>query len=314
MGTLLLSSAPAASACPQLPEFVSDHPSLIDRYWAVEDEPPVDESTLQAAWRAEEQASTQAMRAWMGSLAAGLTALMALAMVAVALARLSATRRPLALTMLTRRPVPSVVVFSLLSPMVPPLVLMHAERDVMPSPVLLMAAAGAGLALSMLLARRRLAAQLRWAARGALAGHRDGALVLAEVEAKKLVMPPGARGRMPWFVADLAVGHDGEQGRVALSQAAVDEETATLLHRLACGAGGVGARLTVLGSVSRIPADASGADPLCREAPMQARRRCKRASVVRLSARRSSRRCPRASSPIACKSSAPSSAAYCACP
>jgi hypothetical protein len=277
---LLLAAAGAAGACPHMvsasaeppaePEQAS-FPSLIDRYWAAEADSNADEATLQAAYLAEEEASTEAMHVWMRSLAAGLVALVIMALVAVGLTRLSVARRPLAVTMLARRPVPSVVVFSLLSPMVPPLVLMHAERDVMPSPVLVMAAAGAALALSMFVSRRRLAAMVRWAVLGPLGRNRDGALVMAEVEAKKLVTPPGARGRMPWFVADLSVMHEGEAARVSLSQATVDERTARLLHRLASGSGGVGEKLTVIGCVARVPADAAGADPLCREAPTQPR-------------------------------------------
>src|SRR5262249_5612621 len=190
---------------------------------------------------------------------------------AVGLARLGNTRRPLALTVLSRRPVPAAVVLSLLSPVVPPLVLMHAEREILPSPVLLMASAAAALALSMLLARRRLAARLRYAAMGPLGGQSDGAVVLAEVEAKKLVAPPGARGRVPWFIADLAVDAGGEPARVALGQADVDEGAARVLSRLANGTPGGDGKLTVLGCTGRVPADAAAADPLCREAPMMAR-------------------------------------------
>ncbi|MGZ3443735.1 MAG: hypothetical protein ACXVDD_29645, partial [Polyangia bacterium] len=220
---------------------------------------------------AEEQATAQAMRAWMQSLASGLIALLTVALAAVGLARLGNARRPLAMTVLARRPVPAAVVLSLLSPVVPPLVLMHAEREILPSPVLLMASAGAALALSMLFARRRLAARLRWAVMGPLGGNGDGTLVLAEVEPKKLVAPPGARGRVPWFVADLAVAAEGENARIALAQADVDDRAARLLSRLANGGSIAGETLTVLGSAQRVPADAASADPLCREAPMMAR-------------------------------------------
>jgi hypothetical protein len=106
---------------------------------------------------------------------------------------------------------------------------------------------------------------------GPLAGIGDGALVLAEVEPKKLVAPPGARGRVPWFVADLAVASDGENARIALGQADVDDRAARLLSRLANGGNVAGETLTVLGSSMRVPADAASADPLCREAPMMAR-------------------------------------------
>ena len=80
---------------------------------------------------------------------------------------------------------------------------MHAEREILPSPVLLMASAGAALALSMLFARRRLAQRLRWAVDGPARRRSPTARSCsAEVEPKKLVAPPGARGRVPWFVAD----------------------------------------------------------------------------------------------------------------
>lgn len=231
----------------------------------------VDDATVEAAYLAEEQATASAMRAWMQSLASGLIALLTVALAAIGLARLANVRRPLAMTVLARRPVPAAVVLSLLSPVVPPLVLMHAEREILPSPVLLMAAAGAALALSMLLARRRLALRLRFASVGPLAGNEDGSLVLAEVEPKRLVAPPGARGRVPWFNADLSAACEGEPARVALAHADVDDKAARILSRLANGASVAGETITVLGAVTRVPADAASADPLCREAPMMAR-------------------------------------------
>lgn len=282
LGALLLSAAPAF-ACPT-PSFNESTPVRFAA-WTIpvaagDDEDGLsqatiaaveDDASLEAAYLAEEQATAQAMRVWMQSLASGLMALMCVALAAVGLARLGNARRPLAMTVLARRPVPAAVVLSLLSPVVPPLVLMHAEREILPSPVLLMAAAGAALALSMLFARRRLAARLRWATMGPLAGVTDGALVLAEVEPKKLIAPPGARGRVPWFVADLAVSAEGENARIALAHADVDERAARLLSRLANGGSVAGETLTVLGAAQRVPADAASADPLCREAPMMAR-------------------------------------------
>jgi hypothetical protein len=230
-----------------------------------------DDDAMEATYRAEEAATATAMHAWMQSLASGLLALLAVAVAGVGLARLGQMRRPLAMTVLARRPVPAAVILSLLSPVVPPLVLMHAEREILPSPVLLMASALAVMALSMLLARRRLAARLRWAAMGPLNGLEDGTLVLAEIEPKQLLPPPGARGRIPWFMADLSVRADGEIARVALAQADVDDRAARILSRLANGLGLAGETLTVFGAAVRVPADAASADPLCRSAPTQAR-------------------------------------------
>ncbi len=280
----LLAGAASASACPERAGFAVDGPPVRFAAWtipvdtaATDDElaadaiGPAEDDATQAAYVAEEQATATAMRAWMQSLASGLIALITVALAAVGLARLANARRPLAMTVLARRPVPAAVVLSLLSPVVPPLVLMHAEREILPSPVLLMASAGAALALSMLLGRRRLAARLRWAAMGPLAGNSDGTLVLAELEPKKRGAPPGARGRVPWFVADLAADAEGENARVALAQADVDDRAARVLSRLANGGCVAGETLTVLGAVSRVPADAAAADPLCREAPTMAR-------------------------------------------
>lgn len=277
LGALLLGAA-SANACPERIGPAQPAPVRLASWTVAVDDEAIGSATLvaeddalEAAYLAEEQATAAAMRAWMQSLASGLIALLTIALAAVGLARLGNARRPLALTVMSRRPVPAAVVLSLLSPVVPPLVLMHAEREILPSPVLLMASAGAALALSMLLARRRLAARLRWAVMGPLAANSDGTLVLAEVTPKKLVAPPGARGRVPWFVADLTVDSDGETARVALAQADVDDAAATVLSRLANG-GAVGDEtLTVLGSCQRVPADAASAAPLCRDAPMMAR-------------------------------------------
>jgi hypothetical protein len=281
LGALLFATAPA-TACPADRAGFTDAPAVRFASWTVPVDGvdplsddgiglPADDEAIEAAYLAEEQATAQAMRAWMQSLASGLIALLTVALAAVGLARLGSSRRPLAMTVLARRPVPAAVVLSLLSPIVPPLVLMHAEREILPSPVLLMASAGAALALSMLMARRRLATRLRWAVMGALTGHGDGTLVLTEVEPKKLVAPPGARGRVPWFVADLAASAAGESARVALGQADVDDGAARILSRLANGGAVTGETLTVLGATQRVPADAASADPLCREAPMMAR-------------------------------------------
>ncbi len=284
LGALLLTAAPALG-CPAERAAFAESTPIRFAAWTIpvaagDDDDGLSETTiaaveddasLEAAYLAEEQATAQAMRSWMQSLASGLIALLTVALAAVGPARLGNSRRPLSMTVLARRPVPAAVVLSLLSPVVPPLVLMHAEREILPSPVLLMASAGAALALSMLFARRRLAARLRWAVMGPLGGIGDGTLVLAEVEPKKLVAPPGARGRVPWFVADLAVAAEGENARIALGQADVDERAARLLSRLANGGTLQGETLTVLGATMRVPADAASADPLCREAPMMAR-------------------------------------------
>jgi hypothetical protein len=283
LGVLFLGAAPAY-ACPADRAGLPDTPPLRLTWTTTMDDedvgaeladdsivPGVDDAAVEAAYLAEEQATATAMRAWMQSLASGLIALLTVALAAIGLARLANSRRPLAMTVLARRPVPAAVVLSLLSPVVPPLVLMHAEREILPSPVLLMAFAGAALALSMLLGRRRVAARLRWAATGPLNANEDGALVLAEVNPKRLVAPPGARGRVPWFTADLAASAEGEPAGVALAQGDVDDAAARILARLANGAPLAGETLTVIGNVSRVPADAASADPLCREAPMMAR-------------------------------------------
>src|SRR5262249_23516140 len=63
-----------------------------------------DDDAVEAAYLAEEQATASAMRAWMQSLASGLLALLAVALAAIGLARLGNLRRPLPLTVLSRRP------------------------------------------------------------------------------------------------------------------------------------------------------------------------------------------------------------------
>lgn len=276
LGLLLFGAAPAF-ACPAAPDdaplrllwttTLGEEGTLLDA--------GVDSvhegAALRAAYAVQERATACALRAWMQSLASGFLALLTVALAAAGLLRLAHRRRSLASTALTRRPVPAAVVLSLLSPVVPPLVLMHAEREILPSPVLLLATAGAVLALAMLLGRRQLIERLRAAAKGPLRAQEEGALALAEVEPKQLLTPPGARGRVPWFEADLSVAAAGELARVGLTDAEVDDGTAHLLSRLANGGGAAGARLTVLGSLSRVPADAGSADPLCRQAPMMAR-------------------------------------------
>ncbi|MCU1276486.1 MAG: hypothetical protein JWM53_32, partial [bacterium] len=150
LGALLLSAAPA-SACPAEHAVLSASTPVRFAAWtipvAVDEDDQLAEATIAAAeddaaveasYLAEEQATATAMRAWMQSLASGLIALLTVALAAVGLARLGNARRPLAMTVLARRPVPAAVVLSLLSPIVPPLVLMHAEREILPSPVLLM--------------------------------------------------------------------------------------------------------------------------------------------------------------------------------
>jgi hypothetical protein len=278
LGVSLMGSPAVACPCDHAAAAVNDGCTFGLRLAAIEEPSRIsaaepssdDEAALEAAYVAEEQATAHAMRAWMQSLASGLIALFAVALAALGLARLGNLRRPLPMTILARRPVPAAVILSLLSPVVPPLVLMHAEREILPSPVLLMASACAALALSMLLARRRLATRLRWAVLGPLAGAEDGALVMAEIAPKKLVAPAGARGRVPWFLADLAATAEGEPARIALGQADVDERAARVLSKLANGLA-VDDKLTILGTAARVPADAAAADPLCREAPMQAR-------------------------------------------
>jgi hypothetical protein len=184
--------------------------------------------------------------------------------------RATLVRRPLGLEAQPRRNVPWPLFLSLLSPLVPPLLLLHAEPGLLPSPILFLALCGAAIAAMLLDERRRLAAELRWAA-VAVGVPPDGTVVVAEIEPKRLVVPPGQRERTPWFLADLGGTIDGKPARIALERAIVDREAIRVLRRLALGHTDPGARLTVVGPVSRAPADAEGADPLCRDAAVQLR-------------------------------------------
>ena len=129
LGALLLSAAPA-SACPTERAPFAEATPVRFAAWtipvAIDDDDDVlaadtiasadDDAATQAAYLAEQQSTAQAMRLWMQSLASGLIALLTIALAAVGLARLGNARRPLATTVLARRPVPAAVVLSLLVP------------------------------------------------------------------------------------------------------------------------------------------------------------------------------------------------------
>jgi hypothetical protein len=208
-------------------------------------------------------------RAWLRSLFGWLFALVSMALAAGALGRLRAARRTLPLAARPARPVPIVMLLSLVLPMLPQLVLMHADTQLLPSLLLLVAAAGVGTAGAMLAGRRQLTARLRWAVDGPLASLADGTLVAAEVEARKLALPAGYKGRAPWYRADLLATANGEPVRVALDGALVDARAAREIASVTF-AGPTGSKLTVLAATQRVPADAVSADPLSR-APTQPR-------------------------------------------
>ena len=166
-------------------------------------------------------------------------ALVAMGLTAASLGRMRAARRPLPLAARRTRPVPVVMLLSLVLPMLPQLVLMHADAQLLPALLLLLASAGAGTAGAMLLARRQLAGRLRWAlgGDGLLGALPDGTLATAELEARRLVAPSAGRGRTAWYRADL-LGHsrEGEAIRVALEGAVVDIEAAREIASVTFGA------------------------------------------------------------------------------
>jgi hypothetical protein len=167
------------------------------------------------------------------------------------------------------RPVPVVMLLSLVLPMLPQLVLMHADAQLLPAVLLLVASAGVGTAGAMLVARRQLAARLRWAVDGPLSSLPDGTLALAEVEAKKLVAPASGRGRTPWYRADLVAQAREESIRVGLEGATVDLRAAREIAAVTFS-GPTGEPLTVMGFTQRVPAVVASVDPLSR-APIQPR-------------------------------------------
>jgi hypothetical protein len=208
-------------------------------------------------------------RAWLHSLFGWMFALVGMALVAAALGRIRSLRRPLPLAARPMRPVPVVMLLSLVLPMLPQLVLMHADAQLLPALLLLVASAGVGTAGAMLIARRQLASRLRWAMDGTLGTLPDGTLALAEVEAKKLVSPAPGRGRTAWYRADLLAQSREESIRVALEGANVDVKAAREIAAVTFS-GSTGTRLTVLGLTQRVPSVAGSVDPLSR-APMQPR-------------------------------------------
>jgi hypothetical protein len=218
---------------------------------------------------------------WLRSFGAWLLALIGCGLAMTVLARIGTSRRPLSVALRTPRPVPGLLMAVLILPMLPQLVLVHAGCPLLPSLLWLGSTAGGLAAAVMLLARRRLAGRLRWAIDGGgrLAALDDGTLVALEVEPAGLVLPPGEPRVTPWFRADLAVRTGGEAGRapgetarVALEDALVDDAAAQRIAAMAAGNGEPrGPALTVLGRMTRVPAEAAAADPLCRTAPLEAR-------------------------------------------
>jgi hypothetical protein len=218
------------------------------------------------------------LHATLRSLGRWLLVLLSMVFVAALLGSVGATRRPLPLAAIAvrqpARPVPLVerllVLACLWSPMLMLLGLLQAEREMLSSVLLCMAATGIVASGVMLASRRRLAQRLRWALEGRLDGQPDGVVVKAEIDAKKLVSPPGDPGPTPWYRADLMVESSDEPARVALDGVVVDDDAARALVRMAMGLPAQ-TRLTVLGCATRAPADAHGANPLERRAPTQAR-------------------------------------------
>jgi hypothetical protein len=224
------------------------------------------------------------LHATMRSLGRWLLVLLSMVFVAALLGSVGATRRPLPLAAIAvrhpARPVPLVerllVLACLWSPMLMLLGLLQAEREMLSSVLLCMAATGALSSAVMLASRRRLLQRLRWAVEGRLDGATLDETVRAEVEARKLVPPPGESGPTPWFRADLLVSEPGRAGepvshaRVSLDGLVVDDEAARTLVKMALGQP-ADARFTVLGTAGRAPADAHGAQPLDRVAPTQPR-------------------------------------------
>jgi len=224
------------------------------------------------------------LHATIRSLGRWLLVLLSMVFVAALLGSVGATRRPLPLAALAvrhpARPVPLVerllVLACLWSPMLMLLGLLQAEREMLSSVLLCMAATGVLSSAVMLGARRRLLRRLRWAVEGRLDGASLDETVKAEVEARRLVPPPGENGPTPWFRADLIVceparaGEPASHARVSLDGLIVDDEAARTLVKMAMGQP-ADARFTVLGAAARAPADAHGAQPLDRVAPTQAR-------------------------------------------
>ena len=229
------------------------------------------------------------LHATLRSLGRWLMVLLAMVLVAALLGSVGASRRPLPLAAIAvrhpARPVPLVerllVLACLWSPMLMLLGLLQAEREMLSSVLLCMAATGGVAAAAMLGSRRRLAARLRWAIEGRLGPLADDGptIVKAEIEPKRLVPPPGVEGPTPWYRADLTVAAaDGVAARDSRDRALVDDGAARsstaserALVRLAMGLPGGAAQLTVLGCATRAPADAASASPLERHAPTQAR-------------------------------------------
>ena len=171
-------------------------------------------------------------RVWLRSLFGWMFALVAMGLVAAALGRIRAARRPLPLASRPMRPVPVVMLLSLVLPMLPQLVLMHADAQLLPALLLLVASAGVGTAGAMLVARRHLAARLRWAVDAPLGSLPDGTLAATEVEARRLIVPSGSRAAPPGIapislLSSAMVKASGASViRVALDGAVVDVQAA----------------------------------------------------------------------------------------
>ncbi|HZS42103.1 MAG TPA: hypothetical protein VFF06_34980 [Polyangia bacterium] len=225
-----------------------------------------------------------------------LAVLLALGLVATILGSVGAARRPLPIAASAvrqpARPISLVerllVLVCLWSPLLMLLGLMQAQHGLLSTVLLASAGVGAGACAMMMSARRRLLARLRWALGGRMDRLPDGTPISCEVDAKRLVAPPGLRGAVPWYRADLTVVVPGggdtisTAARVALDDALVDEAAARALLRVALGKP-AGTTLTVLGQAHRAPADACSALALDRYAPTQTRigsTRAARAIVV----------------------------------
>ncbi len=221
------------------------------------------------------QASLEPLGRW-------LAVLLMLGLVATILGSVGAARRPLPIAATAvrqpARPISLVerllVLVCLWSPLLMLLGLMQAQHGLLSTVLLMSAGVGAGACAMMMSARRRLLARLRWALGGRIDRLPDGTLVTAEVDPRRLVAPPGLRGAVPWYRADLAVTLPGEErsnaARVSLDDALVDDQAARALLRVALGKP-AGTTLTVLGQSSRAPADACSATALERHAPTQPR-------------------------------------------
>jgi hypothetical protein len=240
----------------------------------------LDGATLNAPAEATESDACP-LHATLRSLGRWLLVLLSMVFVVALLGSVSSSRRPLPLLAMAvrhpMRPIPIaerlLVLACLWSPMLMLLSLMQAEREMLSSVLLCMATTGILCAASMLAARRRLAAQLRWAFPGPLREQAAGAVVRAEVDARRMAPPHGAAGPVPWFAADLVVATRGEASpeivRVALDGAIVDEGAARALVRMAMGLPAQ-VPLTVLGPIAHLPADADSVGPHDR-VPTQAR-------------------------------------------